>query len=165
MSRTAWGAFEIKCTDLAWKDYVELAFKAVEIATKNRIGITLGFNVRPEYYKEFKSWRRYIQFSLLDDPRSNVAETLFAGDGIKQYIGEERVDTGESLASRMLRVQSFLEEILCSDSVEGLILHIHGDYGEEYTLEIKAKDYQKTILELYKKEGNWAPTIRFNITK
>jgi hypothetical protein len=165
MSIRSWGAFKLKDTDISWQDLVELAFKAVEIATKYRIGIIIGFNVKQDHYKEFEGMRDRMPFELLDDPHMNVAQTLFGANGLVEYLREERVDTGEDLASRMHKVQSFLEEILCSDFVKGVILHLYGEVGDEYTIEIKAKDFQKTIVELFKKENNYAPTVRFNISK
>jgi hypothetical protein len=165
MSIRSWGAIELKDTDPSWQDRAELSFKASEIATRNRIGIKLGYNVWPNYYKEFKGMHNYMPFELLDDPQTNVAETLFSGNGIELYSPEGRVDTGESLASRMHRVQLFLKEILNIDIVRGTILYIDGDVSEEAVAEIKASNFQKTMLELYKKENGWAPTLKFIISK
>ena len=51
------------------------------------------------------------------------AECLFMGNGIGVYSGDLRVNSDESLASRMLRVQKFLIELLKLNDIKKITLN------------------------------------------
>ena len=165
MSIRAWGAFKVSCAGLSADELINLSFQATMLATRNCIGIKLGVNTTPEFYLQFKQTQNYLPFELVNNPLTNVADVLFIGDCIKLHVNDKRVDYGESLNSRMSRVQRFLDDILHIEIVERIILHIDGDVGEESEIEIQVSDYTNIMLELYMKENNYTPTVKYIISR
>jgi hypothetical protein len=142
---------------------VALSFSIVEIATKNRLGIKLGGNVSLSFMKKFKDLSEKILFELMDDPMDLNAECLFTGDGIEMYSSGIRIDTGESLSSRMTRMQNFLENLLMSKLIKKITLDINFIDMDEDTveiIEIKADEFCKKMIELYQHKDNWTPVVR-----
>ena len=146
----------------------QISFFTVEAATKNRIGIKLGINVFPGFLKKFKVLSGKILFELIDDPMDVNAECLFMGNGIGVYSGDLRVNSDESLASRMLRVQKFLIELLKLNDIKKITLNINAlDMGEDdfETIEINVQNFCNTMINLYKQNDNWTPVVKLMLNK
>jgi hypothetical protein len=94
-----------------------------------------------------------------------VAEELLKGDGIIIFVKNKRVDRGESLELRMNRVQQFILDIFDMQIVEEITLHINSCFREETMIQLKASDFITKILEIYKQEKNWTPTIKLIISR
>ncbi|MBT3363084.1 MAG: hypothetical protein HN929_02090 [Chloroflexi bacterium] len=168
MSIYAFGAFQIANADITPQERNELAFKTSTMAMMNRIGIRMGMSMWQLYYDEYKDRSDCLPFELIDDPITNDAQVLFIGDNVKLgfFNGHEitRFDSGEPLYFRMSGLQKFLEEALDIDEVTTIFLYIDSDYGEEFTVSVKAADFKESILELYEQYENEIPTIKFIIT-
>jgi len=146
------------------KEEVVMSFLLVEIATKNRLGIKLGGNVFSGFLKKFENLSSKMPFELTDDPIDINAECLFIGDKIKIYVNETRMDIGESLLSRMSRVQNFLNDLLKVKHFNKILLDINIESGDEFeTIKVKINDFCSKMLELYKQNENWTPTVQIDI--
>lgn len=167
MSTFAWGALELDSAFSSQEIHVltQLSFEITNIAVENRIGILVGGNAVFELPQEPSAKNGELQFRLLDDPMTNVAEILFSGDGVKITHSGLRVDTGERLDSRMSRVQKFLEEVMNLALVKKVNLHINSGFGEESIEEIKVGDFKTRIIDMFHKGDNWTPTVKFVISK
>lgn len=96
------------------------------------------------------------------------AECLFVGDGIGVYSEDLRVNTEESLSSRMLRVQKFLIELLELNDVKKITLDINAldmDEDDFEIIEINAQDFCNTMINLYNQNDNWTPIVRLMLNK
>jgi hypothetical protein len=49
--------------------------------------------------------------------------------------------------------------------VEEITLHINSCFREETMIQLKASDFITKILEIYKQEKNWTPTIKLIISR
>jgi hypothetical protein len=177
MSNKAWGIIELtQAMDPPTNDLdepfnsktaIDLAFSVTSIATKNRIGIKFGGNVTREYLKLIERKPELLPFELLDDPIMNVAHGLFSCDDHAFYDDHEPGGRGESIESRMNRIQRFLEEtILASNDIKRIILNLDAmSEGNEPSREIKANDFKNLMLSLYKKYNGCAPSVSFSILK
>ena len=146
-------------------DRVKLGFDATKMASENGIGVILGGNVASDLWEQFEAKPSALPFEIVDDPISNVAQETFAGDEVKVLVQHRRVDKGESLDSRMTRVQRFLERLLQIEIVKQVVLHISEGFGEETVVEIAAGEFKSTVLDMYKREKNWTPTVKFVLRK
>ena len=164
MSIRAWGAFEIK-GKAAYHEKVEFSFQTVKIANQNQLGIKLGSNVSREFRKEYLAESGFIPFELTENPLSNVAEYLFIPDGVAVTVNKVRTDEGESLESRISRVQNFLYEILNIERVIDIVLHVDGGFGEESEEIINVSDFKTRIISMFEGEFLWTPTVKFIISK
>jgi hypothetical protein len=142
-----------------------IAFLVTKIATDNRIGVKLGYNVLPELLKELKKEKTSLPFELLDSPMTNVAEELFSGDGVRILERHIRVDSGESLSSRMARVNHFLADVLLIDVVNKIDIYIDTGFGEDIVLKTEVCNFTSVMLEIYKREKNFIPGIQLTITR
>lgn len=166
MSIRVFGVLELADTGLQLDKQIGLSFLIVEQAAKNKIGIKIGGNVDPNYTKKFDNMMRKLPFELMDDPIDINAECLFIGNGIELDISGERIDFGESLPDRMLRVQNFLVELVKNSQVDQIILDINIEEGDEFErIEIPVMDFRARMLSLYERESNWTPTVRLIIKK
>ena len=105
-----------------------------------------------------------IPFDITDDPLDVNADCLFGGDGVKMYVRGYRVDNGETLANRLLKLQNFFHKILSSEKIIKIILNINFGKGEDHDLFVlKVEQFQDEILKLYEKNNNWTPLLRIEI--
>ncbi|MDR2940753.1 MAG: hypothetical protein LBV08_10625 [Clostridiales bacterium] len=89
-----------------------------------------------------------------------------SGDGIEIIVGNTRLDSAESLESRMQRLQKFFESALAIDSIMNFELSINIEQGDDFeTVSINVKDFKNQMLKLYEREDNWTPIIKLIITK
>ncbi len=148
------------------REKVQISFLVIECAIKNKIGINLGGNIASCFKGRVKDLTEKIPFELTDDPMDINAECLFKGDGVTVHVGGVRVDTGETLSDRMSRIQSFLGGLLKNIHVNKIVLDINIEDGDEFeTIEMKVNNFCSKMLELYKQEEGWTPTIRIVINK
>jgi hypothetical protein len=162
MSIRSWG-YLIMNDNVSNGEKIALSFQVNTMATKNKIGIKFGWNVPPDFRKDYKGQSNVIPFELVDNPMTNVAEILFGGDGVTVKEMGKRVDTGESLELRILRVQKFLEEILQNNIVREITLHIAEELDEEETLEIKPGDFKEKLIGMYSHDKTWTPSVKIII--
>lgn len=162
MSVKVFGYLEFLNSNLEINDLVKMSFLMTSIATQNRIGIKLGGNVSLVFEERLKDLNKLtITFELTDDPLDINAEVLFSGEGVANYVQGSRIDLGETLSSRMTRVQKFLYELLKSKNVSNIILDINIEEGDEFeTINISVDNFCTKMLELYKQEENWTPSVR-----
>ena len=108
-------------------------------------------------------YSKKIYFELTDDPMDINAECLFAGDNVTVKVNDVQINNEESLASRMIRVQNFLEELLKIKNTIRIILDIDALNIDENLIDIikiNVKDFQSKMIDLYKLNNNWEPTVR-----
>ena len=163
MSTKVCGIIELNKIDIQRQEKTLLYFFIVDKATSSGIGIILGPKVFSGFLQKRKHSLWEIPFELADDPTDVNAECLFTGDGIEMYSSGIRIDTGESLSSRMTRVQNFLENLLMSKLIKMITLDINFIDMDEDTveiIEIKANDFCKKMIELYQHKDNWTPVVR-----
>jgi len=166
MSIRVWGVFKLINESISENELDKYSFQIVNIATDNLIGIKLSVNVSNDFYRRCVQTNRYLPFELIDNPRTNVAEVLFLGQGISLQVGDKILNTSESLDSRMQRVQNFLERVFSLNITESIIFHIDGGFGEEYTHNIKAGGFKTQITELFLHElDNGTPSVKLVISK
>ncbi len=94
MSIKVWGAFKLCRENVNEIEINDLSFNIASIANKNSIGIKLGFNVNNEFSLKYHGKNKYLPFELTDNPRSDAAEVLFSGDGVRIWVGDKRIDIG-----------------------------------------------------------------------
>ena len=140
MSIKAFGVLELSNNNLPLEEEIQIFFGVVENAIKNKFGVNLGGNVSSSFRKSIKNLSEKIPFELIDNPMDVNATGLFAGNGI--HIGDIRVDTGESLSSRMSRVQNFLNEVLKIQHVNKIVLDIDIESGDEFeTIKVSVNNF------------------------
>ncbi len=149
---------------------IDLSFNITGLGVKYKIGTNFGGNIAKNFSEILQNLNENeVLFELTDDPMDINAEALFLGDGISLTVCGYEVDTSESLLSRMTRVQKFFEEILANENVSGASIDIDAlntfDYQEFDKLDIKVSDFANTMVELFKKEEQWTPTVRINFIK
>ena len=162
MSLKVLGILEFN-NELELKTEVELSFLISTIALQNKFGINLGGNIFPGFLKIGNEYSKKIYFELTDDPMDINAECLFAGDNVTVKVNDVQINNEESLASRMIRVQNFLEELLKIKNTIRIILDINAlNIDESLTdiIKINVKDFQSKMIDLYKLNNNWEPTTR-----
>lgn len=164
MSIRAWGGFDFE-DEAALDEKMKFAFEATKVASENEIGIILGWNVSSDLREEFRNASNILPFEIVDDPTTNIAEELFSGDGVRLFVEHKRVDKGETLDSRMTRVQRFLQQVLQIKTVKGVILHVSEGFGEEVVLETSVDGFKDKILGMYTHGRTWTPTVKFILNK
>jgi hypothetical protein len=164
MSIRSWGGFVLN-ESMPDTEKIEFSFQVNKLALENKIGIKLGWNVWPDFRKEYKNQNNVLPFEFIDSPLSDVAQILFSGDGVRLFEEHQRVDSGENLDSRMKRVQNFILEVFCSNVLKEMVLYVDSGFGEEQYLEVKARDFKNSILQFYTHGKTWEPTIKFIIKK
>lgn len=145
----------------------KLSFFIAKAALDSDIWVNQGINVsdRAKYFLEKIHKRSKFEkiFELSDNPMDSNAECLFGGDGIEIYVGDNRVDQGISLKSRMLNVQQFFNSIFSSGMIDKVELYVNIESGDEYeTKYIEVCDFCEAILKVYEDE-DWTPSIKFSI--
>ncbi len=159
MSIKAFGSFRFD-TDKRL-DMTESSFNITSLAIKYKFGIKLGGNATSYLVEPTALENRKILYELIDDPMDVNAQCLFSGDNIEVSVNGKRVDTGENLRSRLLRVQHFFGEIIERLYVNKIVLNLNIEKGDEFeTIEISVNDISDILLRLYEREGNWTPTVR-----
>lgn len=160
MSIRAFGSFEFNNKI----NMTNSSFDITSIAVKHRLGIKLGGNAASYLIKPITGCEEKISYELLDDPMDVNAQCLFSGDNIEVSVNGKRVDTGESLRLRLLRVQQFFMEIIEKIYVDKIVLNINIEMGDEFeTLEINISDISDILIKMYESEGNWTPSVRLII--
>jgi hypothetical protein len=162
MSMRVWGGL-ILANNVTIDETKELSFQVMKIASENRVGIKLGWNVSPNSRKEFEGRIEIIPFELVDNPLSDVAQILFSGDGVRQLEKHQRVDLGEPLESRMKRVQKLILELFDTKLIKKIVMYVNSGFGEEQLKEMKASKFVDTILELYTRGKTWEPSVKLII--
>jgi hypothetical protein len=164
MSVRVWGGFYFD--DTATPDEINnFVFDTVRIASENLIGVILGWNVPLDFRQDFKNDSNTLPFEIIDDPTTNVAEVTFTGDGVRVSVDQQRVDKGESLDSRMSRVQNFLRQLFEIRILKTIVLHVIGETGREISIDTTADNFKEKIIELFKQMKNWTPNIKFTLKK
>ncbi len=164
MSIKVLGVFKLNSKITVEQD-IEMAFWMTQEAINNKIGINLGGNIFSGWLSKNNFDRDEMPYEITDDPLDVNVDLLFVGDGKRLIISDQVVNTGESLLSRMNRVQNFLEKLLQHPLAEKVILDINIEDDEFETLECKVQNFSDTMIDLYKKEENWTSDIRLVITK
>jgi hypothetical protein len=164
MSTKAFGIFELKNKKFELIKESDLSFYIMQKAIDNKIGVNLGGNVFKSCLGRFKNVLSKIPFELIDDLIDINAEVLFSGDGVNISVCGERYDTGESLVSRMNRVQKFFHEVLKCGDFSKVILDV--DMIEDIedckfeTLKIDVRDFSSKMVESFTKNDNFVPSVR-----
>lgn len=160
MSIKAFGSFEFNKNI----NMTESSFDITKIAVKHKLGIKLGGNAASYLIKPITGCEEKLPYELLDDPMDVNAQCLFSGDNIEVSVNGKRVDTGESLRSRLSRVQQFFMETIEKVHVDKIVLNINIEIGDEFeTLEININDISEFLINMYESEGNWTPSVRIII--
>ncbi len=149
---------------------MDFSFRLVSLGLKYKLGLDIGSNMSPKFYNLLKdAQQNEIIIELLDSPVSADADILFLGDGITLTLFGSKIDTSESLFSRMTRLQCFFKELLGNENVKGISVDIDAlntfDGQEFDKLDIKVSDFANTMVELFKKHDQWTPTVRINFIK
>jgi hypothetical protein len=164
MSIKAFGIFDLLNKEIKLIKKVDLSFYIIQKAIDNGVGVNLGGNVFNLCLDRFKNIGQRISFEFIDNPMDINAQVLFNGDGVEIFVHKTRCDTGESLSSRMNRVQKFFHEVLKCGDFSKVILDV--DMIEDIedcefeTLKIDVKDFSSKIVELFKKNDNFTPSVR-----
>jgi hypothetical protein len=164
LSIRAWGGFILKA-DVIDSEKTKLSFEITKIASENLIGIKLGWNVWPDFRKEYENIPNVMPFELVDNPMTNIAEVIFIGDGIQLYVKGKRTDIGEDLDSRMSKLSNFLICVSNFNNVNEIILHVNSGFGEEVLVKAKINDFKNEILKMYEISENETPTVKFVLNK
>lgn len=164
MSIRAGGVFVAK-SDVTLKDKIALSFVFSQFATEARIGLEQGGNAGFQNLNHPEDIdRNTIAFDITDDPLDINADCLFGGDGVEMYIGDNRVDNGEDLASRLLKLQDFFCKVLSNEKILKIILNINFGKGAEHEFTIvKVGNFQNEMQKLYEKNDNWTPSLKLEI--
>jgi len=160
MSIKAFGSFEFNKKI----NMTNSSFDITSIAVKHKLGIKLGGNATSFLIKSTTRCEERISYELIDDPMDVNAQCLFSGDNIEVTVNGKRVDNGESLRSRLFRVQQFFMEIIEKVYVDKIVLNINIEMGDEFEiLEININDISDILIKMYESEGNWTPSVRLVI--
>lgn len=154
------------CTQVEDKDI--LAFQLMGLALDEKIGLLLGGNATYaiSLTHDVKLTNRLLLFDIIDSPLDNNAECLFIGDNVKVFIGESRIDIGESLNSRMARIQHLINDMLLTDYVNSIELFLNVELGDDYKIiETCSLNLKDKIILLYNQLDNWTPIVKFIIHK
>ena len=144
---------------------VDLYFKITKLSYENKIGIRLGGNATEFARNKFNQNTCGIIFDISDDPLDFNAEILFSGDNCKIFVGGSRVDYGESLYSRMSRIQSFLFKLLEINPITKIILDVdYLNFSDLPVVKLHPIDYCNKIIKLFGFD-NVTPSVRFVIFK
>jgi hypothetical protein len=148
-----------------------IVFQIQQLALDNHIGIVFGSNVSNlgnELHVEYEDHAHVVLFMLVDNPKTNVVEVLFSGDGVKISQIGKRVDIGESLISRLSRIQSFFLQMLKISMIEETTFHLIGDTennSDAIPTEIAVYDMQFRLTNKYASKKGWVPDFNIIIKK
>jgi len=147
------------------EEKVLLSFILSEFATEANIGLQQGGNARFQNLSHPEdTGKDAITFDITDDPLDINADCLFGGDGVAMCVGGERVDNGDSLAYRLLRLQNFFAKALSNNKVLKIILNVNFEREEEFNLvTIKVDEFQDEMIRLYEENSNWTPSLKIII--
>ena len=160
MSIKAFGSFEFNKKI----NMTNSSFDITSIAVKHKLGIKLGGNATSFLIKSTTRCEERISYELIDDPMDVNAQCLFSGDNIEVSVNGRRIDTGESLRSRLFRLQQFFVETIEKVYVDKIVLNINIEMGDEFeTLEININDISDILIKMYESGGNWTPSVRLVI--
>ena len=159
MSIRAWGGFGLDYRATS-EEKTRLAFEATKVAAENGMGIILGSNVSVDLQRGSEVTPNTLPFEIVDDPTTNVAEELLSGDGVKLRVEHKRVDKGESLDSRITRLQRFFRRVPEIETVKEVVLHVNSGFGEEVVLETTVSDLKDKLIEKYTWGRTWTPTVK-----
>jgi hypothetical protein len=96
----------------------------------------------------------------------NDSDCLFLGNNVQLFIDGLQVDTKEPLQSRMLTIQLLFKEVYKISNVDCIRFYIDSGFRQEnYISYIYVDEFVATMIGLFKKERNLAPTIDFIIKK
>jgi hypothetical protein len=167
MSIRVWGSFVIGESRIPERELSNLLFSIAHFAANNKIGVKLGHNINTAFYKEYSGNNKSLLFELVDHPGMDVAEILFSGDGVTIHYGVERVDFGESLNSRMSRVQRFLKDVFTLINIEKIEFHVYGfiEAGYSKTQEISIDDFVRIVEQIFLDTDNQTPDINLVISR
>jgi hypothetical protein len=164
MSTIVWGVFKLEKANISEEEKISLAFELIIVAAEQKIAVDLGDKVKPWVYKKFKKLENSqdsLQFQLTNHSLNPNVEALFVGEGNEVY-GES---WGESLDSRMTRIQQFFEGVLNITSICQIVLYIDSGFGEESGITIRVDDFKKKMLEMFIQNNNMAPNVKLIIRK
>ncbi len=166
MSTRACGAIYLNLDKADVKIEENIAFASAEKANALRMGICLGGNVSVRTYELFHklSAERAILFELVDTPLDNVAEALFAPQGV--LVDGKEGDVPESLPVRLKKLQNFLSFLFQNPFVEKVIFLLNYDFGPGYDVEktLRVGEVATEMLKAYQTEDGFVPAIKLCIT-
>ena len=152
MNIKIFGVFNLKNQELPIeKEKMDLCFFIVQEATKNKLGILVGYNVAETFRDKFEHFRGIIPIELTNNPLESNANDLFTA-------------SPKNRSDRMMRIQKFLCETLNTGQITKITLDINIKDGNKFeTIEINVNNFCKTIIELYEQKENKIPSIRIVI--
>jgi len=166
MSTRVGGKFILK-DSIDWLEFdIEgLSYELISLAIKYQFGLNLAGNATFQFNdKGYKINRNHLLYDIVDDPISNTSTVLFSGDEYKIFSGRLRIDKGESLHSRMNRIEKFCINVLQLECIDKIILDINTEHEEEFpTVYLKADEFEETLIKIYKENDNWEPITRLII--
>lgn len=161
MGEKVFGVFVLYNKKFPLHEEIDFCFFVARKAIEKKIGIKFWGNVSEQFRIGVENLQEKIPFELLDNPMKVDAECLFVGDGVKVCVDGTRVDAGESLKSRMLRVQDFLDEVLKTKSIKEIVLDINIENKEHIeTVDVRVNNFCSKMLKLYEQNNNRTPIIR-----
>jgi hypothetical protein len=172
MSEKCWGVFEFARDDLTYIQVRDMSFQIVSAAVNHRIGVLLGPNVETYLRPGWSNIPKSLEFELADGFEDNTTTVLLGSDGIKHLFMGERVDLGESLASRLGRLEQFLQDVLKVQYVQRIIMTIDEAFSGPiegidegaFHISIRAGDFEEVMMERFRKRNMLEDAVKLTIT-
>ena len=144
---------------------IKISFDILSKALACGIALNFNSNIDSKFYELLKNIKKNeIMIELLDSPISIESDVLFLGDKVSYVFYGEKIDTSESLLSRMLRVQHFCELIFQTNKIKNIVMDIDAlntfDYQDFEKIEIKLSDFADKMVDLFAQHNQMTPTIR-----
>jgi hypothetical protein len=167
MSNVAFGVI-ILSSNLSYYQLSDLSFDISATATSKKIGLLLGANVTYQFSVQIDSPN--VKYEFIDNPFTSNCEIMFAGDGIKIYENKTRTDIGESLYSRMKRLQDFFDNILSTNCVQAIEFYLlecdSTDKSDvDFCFEVEVKNLCSTICSIYANDHQRTPDMKILLHK
>jgi hypothetical protein len=164
MSTEAWGVIET--VELSDGEIVDLANRAIITGIKHAINVRLGGNIDKWFYDKYSQKVGYskqlIPFMISNSPVDPEVEVLLSGDNVTVRFEGQRLDKGESLESRLSRLEGLFADILAEPIVRKIFFWIDDGVIEK---EISVDTLKGELLKLYFEGNNWEPSIKLTINK
>jgi hypothetical protein len=150
MSIQANGIYVIDKRDLSVHDKIEIAYELIKISAEVKIGLLLGGNALLKANQDLVMSINEAPFIISDDPLDYNAECLLNGDGVKVYVSGFRIDNGESLETRMFKLQAFFEKGLAISTISRFEFNVNIESGDIFEIKvISVHNFKKEMLKLF----------------
>jgi len=157
---------QIKCNTEDFCLFEEIAFYLTSIASSNKIGLNLNFNISQNSKNKCDFVKKnIIYFEMSDSPLSDNAEWLFIGKNLELPFCINGEYKKETFSYRMNKIQRFLNEIFYNKYILEVNMDINHLFGEpQLEFRIKPEEFVETMELAYSEEDFEPPIIRIIIT-